>query len=609
MIRGRRSDEKLPGCVILFVLLFIPGPGNAYADTDPHAEAGVLDLRNWDFDHQGPVSLSGMWNFYWNQFVDPSDLANAPATAQIKIPGTWVQARSPAAATKGIGFATHTLHVLLPASMKGREVGLRIGEVASALRLYLDGAVVFENGRVGRNAQEEIPGFRPGYIRFTPQGSTIDIVLQISNHFHFEGGPVRAFDLGLASQLEKSRNQAAILDYFVMGCAAIFSVYSAFLFFTRRSDKSHFLFSLVAFIILLRLATVNWHLTEIFPSLPDRIQLRIDYFTLFLAPMLYYASVRSLFPADFSARWGRASFAFAIFGFFCALLLPARIFTLLREPAEIVAVAVIGTAVLYLARAAMRKREGALFLAASTLILSLIVIYDIAHRLRFISGTTDLLPFGLIFVVCSHGAMLGKRLTSALGTSEQLSGELRDLNRDLEQRVTDRTSELEHLATTDPLTGIHNRRSLMQQAETECARARRHKHSLAVLMLDLDHFKSINDTHGHEAGDLVLSAFAEELLRTIREHDVVGRYGGEEFVLVLPHLDTSGGLAAAQRLQRRLSDFRIQIPSGAVLRITVSIGLAELNHDESFEKLLRRADEALYTAKSAGRNCIIAAPA
>jgi len=77
----------------------------------------------------------------------------------------------------------------------------------------------------------------------------------------------------------------------------------------------------------------------------------------------------------------------------------------------------------------------------------------------------------------------------------------------------------------------------------------------------------------------------------------------------LPHLDTSGGLAAAQRLQQRLSEFRIQIPSGTVLRITVSIGLAALNHDESFEKLLRRADEALYTAKSAGRNCIIAAPA
>ena len=82
--------------------------------------AGVLDLRNWDFDHQGPVSLSGMWNFYWNQFVDPSTLANASAIAEIKIPGTWVQARSPSAATKGIGFATHTLRVLLPAQRKAR---------------------------------------------------------------------------------------------------------------------------------------------------------------------------------------------------------------------------------------------------------------------------------------------------------------------------------------------------------------------------------------------------------------------------------------------------------------------------------------------------------
>ncbi len=163
---------------------------------------------------------------------------------------------------------------------------------------------------------------------------------------------------------------------------------------------------------------------------------------------------------------------------------------------------------------------------------------------------------------------------------------------------------LEALATTDPLTRVLNRRALVDRLAAEVDRARRFDSSLSLLMLDVDHFKRINDTAGHLAGDAVLCEIGSILEESVRKVDVVARYGGEEFVAILPETMIEGGRVFAERLRERVAARPFDIGTSTPVHLTVSIGIATFPSARvsSTEDLFARADEALYRAKSGGRN-------
>ncbi len=160
------------------------------------------------------------------------------------------------------------------------------------------------------------------------------------------------------------------------------------------------------------------------------------------------------------------------------------------------------------------------------------------------------------------------------------------------------------LSRTDPLTSVHNRRSVMELLENEVARTIRHGPPLAVVILDLDYFKQVNDTWGHPTGDLVLKETAGLLRETLRQSDIVGRYGGEEFVLVLPDTSLAGSARLAERCRTRLAETPVTTGSGEIIHISASFGLAcnEQCLGLSAEALIKAADHALYQAKHKGRN-------
>jgi diguanylate cyclase (GGDEF)-like protein len=160
-------------------------------------------------------------------------------------------------------------------------------------------------------------------------------------------------------------------------------------------------------------------------------------------------------------------------------------------------------------------------------------------------------------------------------------------------------SEIRHLAMFDSLTEVFNRRAFMDLAERELARARRTNSRVSVLMLDLDHFKSVNDTFGHQAGDLVIAAFATTTKGCLRSGDLLGRYGGEEFCAILADTDLQQALEIADRIRAGVEER----PLGNLPRATtVSIGVATCSPTDTLERAIGMADEALYCAKRAGRN-------
>jgi diguanylate cyclase (GGDEF)-like protein len=195
---------------------------------------------------------------------------------------------------------------------------------------------------------------------------------------------------------------------------------------------------------------------------------------------------------------------------------------------------------------------------------------------------------------------LSKPVT-ALELQIRLSSMLRI--KELTDQLHEANAKLAQLAVTDPLTGLHNRRSLYAQLDREFIRAQRYKRPLSVLMLDIDHFKSVNDTFGHQVGDRVLRLVGEVVRGAIRASDLGGRFGGEEFMVLAPETGRETMGIVAERIRAAVQQSSAAAGDG-MPKVTVSIGAAstELPKAVTFEELVHLADEALYRAKREGRN-------
>lgn len=213
----------------------------------------------------------------------------------------------------------------------------------------------------------------------------------------------------------------------------------------------------------------------------------------------------------------------------------------------------------------------------------------------------------------AHGLITGLLLVMLL--SARLSAIHRLAHQaELDLAMTQRTLEIEHSlkeqaeeqARTDYLTGLLNRRHFVELAERELDRAERYQRPLTLLMVDIDHFKLVNDTRGHATGDLVLQEVARLIRAAVRSVDIVGRIGGEEFAAVLPEIDEASALDVAQRLRELVEEASIAVPEGVPVKVTISIGIAHLRgRNANLDTLLSEADAAMYSAKESGRNSVV----
>jgi diguanylate cyclase (GGDEF)-like protein len=220
--------------------------------------------------------------------------------------------------------------------------------------------------------------------------------------------------------------------------------------------------------------------------------------------------------------------------------------------------------------------------------------FTITAALRFLATSTvdddALYYYGLPL------SMVAASILIALGVADRLRAQRAAL------------SDAERRAQTDPLTGVLNRRSLIERLDAACARAKARGLPIALLFIDLDHFKQINDTFGHQAGDACLRAIIGPIHAELRQSDVIGRYGGEEFVVILSSADAAAATPIAQRILERVADVRVT-GFGSPIRVTCSIGVATSDTLGIWgEPLLAQADAAVYVAKRSGRNQIHLAP-
>ena len=238
------------------------------------------------------------------------------------------------------------------------------------------------------------------------------------------------------------------------------------------------------------------------------------------------------------------------------------------------------------------------------LIFSFLVGFSILITLILVSSFNRNITIRLVNL---NKAVKKNDLKAAKSISLKRNDEISDLSESFlyfVEEVEKRETELKKLATTDSLTSINNRRHFMELASNEMIRIKRSKEPLVILMLDLDNFKDINDNYGHSAGDIVLKEFSGLGLKCLRDEDIFGRIGGEEFAVFLPQTEIKAGLVVAERLRTGMENYIFKYKDKKI-RCTTSIGISKSFGDQiPLADLLQMADEALYEAKKAGRNRI-----
>jgi diguanylate cyclase (GGDEF)-like protein len=226
-------------------------------------------------------------------------------------------------------------------------------------------------------------------------------------------------------------------------------------------------------------------------------------------------------------------------------------------------------------------------------------------------------PFVPIILVTGLDDLESKRRGMAAGADDFLAKPVNPVEleirlssmlriKELTDQLQEANARLAQLAVTDPLTGLANRRALYAHLDREVDRAKRYKHPLAVLVIDIDHFKQVNDVHGHQTGDRVLNHVAQVITQSVRASDVAGRFGGEEFIVLAPETPAPAVRVVAERIRRAVETQTAQ--QKGLPGVTVSIGAAGASEGEiSTESLVARADAALYEAKRGGRNRVVLA--
>ena len=316
----------------------------------------------------------------------------------------------------------------------------------------------------------------------------------------------------------------------------------------------------------------------------------------------------------------RADFQLSIITLFAActvfLILPFAIYRFLTGAfvagvTDSTIVLCISAAAVYAWRSGDTKRPGVFLVAANTVgTMAVATILGVAGV--FWMYTTLLANFFLVdrrlaavataaalLLLAVHGKALpnGSEMTSFVVTASLVSL----FAYIFAARTESQRLQLEALATHDPLTGVDNRRAMEHELQMAVELCKRSRAACGLVMLDLDHFKTVNDRHGHHAGDRVLIAFADLIRQSTREVDRLFRFGGEEFVLLLPGTDLPGLRCVTEKLRSKIAE-QLLGPSGPV---TSSLGAAALRPDEDWQTWLARVDAALYRAKGGGRNCAV----
>ena len=618
-------------CLTLIVILLSCRWGHAalsLRERPPEAVRGTLDLRHWDLGRDRPVPMKGEWEFHWKRLLDPGTATVRTRTEQvdlIQVPSVWNDQVINGERLTGEGYATYRLRILLGENREA--LAIKFPDMVTAYTAFANGKRLCSNGVAGTGRKETVPERRPVAAELDPSAGEIDLVIHVSNYHHIKGGMRASPTLGSREKIYRARERQIALELFLFGTILLMGLSQIVYFLHRTKDRSTLYFGLLC---LLASAYTMSNFGEMFlinlvSGLSWELKLKADILSWALIVPLSLLFLRKLFPAEFGGWLLKLMIGPVALLSICVILFPARIHLHLLLAGEIMILSVCVYGILVIAHAAARGRDGAVVFLAGGFVLLATVVNDFLFE-NHVLQTGYYAPFGIMFFIFSQAFVMLRRYAGALYRLEDLSGRLEQLvgertaelldqgerlraaneeiekvNRELEEKnrlLEEASSYFYERSIRDSLTGLYNHQHIMQILEDEIHRVRRYELPLSLLMIDIDHFKNVNDAHGHLAGDSVLVSVSQILRESIRPSDYAGRYGGEEFLVVFTHTSLEDSRVVAERIRAGIESGRF---GEAHVRITASLGLAQYG-GEPLNDFVRRVDGFLYLAKERGRN-------
>lgn len=535
---------------------------------------GEIDLRNWDFDRDGIVHLDGQWEVYFNELFEPGDLTNRKAVEYFHIPGKLETQLD----QKTTGYMTMHLKVLVPDSV---FYGIRIRSMLAASKLWVNDIFHDSHGKVGKSAEEEQAIYLPIYAYFTSENGVVDIVIQTSNYRDIHP-IIRSMDFGLKKQIKNVYSKSISMDMLIVGSLFIIELLNLAMYLLRKREKSFLYFSIMCFLIQLRCLILNERiLVQLHPDMPYELLSKTAAITYYLWIMIYVLFLKEQFKGlSNKIMFFTISFS-TIFTGIC-LATGNRIYDKLAIPGQTILCIIIIYLLIFLIKKSIERHSKAKISLLAFLVLIVTAFNDILINNGIISNMY-VFQIGMFIFAFLESYMLAVKYTNGFNRLEELSIE---------------NQKIYEMAIKDGLTELYNRKYIEQILISKIERYKEIEEIFSVFMIDIDYFKDINDRYGHPFGDEVIVTISSILKKNLRATDYVGRYGGEEFLVILPNTNREEARNIAERVRQSIENFSWPKEN---LKITVSIGLYE-NNIYTKEECVEQVDKLLYMAKKMGRN-------
>ncbi|MFL0251001.1 diguanylate cyclase [Clostridium neuense] len=560
---------------IMLVILMI-GVYAVFNDNSIDAVRGTLNLKNYNFQQNGNVKIKGQLELYNHKLLKPEELKYEKTHEYLTI------SKDLKSQLNGESMGYMTLHLKILAN-NDAIYGLRIQELLSASKVWVNGVLQGQVGKVGTSYEAEKAIYLPDYMYFKPENGVIDIVMQTSNYTDLTPS-INPMEFGLKDKITNKLILNTSVDLIIVGALFIMEMLFSMLRKSLKSGKLCIYFCAICFLIQLRCLFLNERvIVHFFPNMPFELLSKtaaLTYYFLIPAYVLFLKELFYNFPKRIIVTSVVSSTIFSIICLVTNNLFYDRLGFLSQANLFVIAVDLF---IFLIRKVREKEKDSKLLLLAFTFLMGT-ALNDILLNNGAISSRYGFQVGMFIFAFLqAHVIMI--EYSNEIINSEKIK---------LENKI------MYEKSIRDNLTNLYNRNYIEEILDSSMERYVSDGEVFTVLMFDIDYFKAINDTYGHLQGDVVLSTVSSILVESVRNSDYVGRYGGEEFIVILKNTKEEVAREIAERIRKNIKDF----PWENGIKVTISGGLYE-NHTYEKKECIKNADDRLYEAKKNGRNQIV----
>lgn len=540
-----------------------------------YAVKGTVNLKHYNFLQNGNITVKGQLELYNNKLLKPNNLKNEKTNKYLTI------SKSLKSQLNGKETGYMTLHLKIFAD-DGVTYGIRIQDVLSASKVWVNGILQEQVGKVGTSYENEKAIYLPTYLYFTPKNGVVDIVIQTSNYRTFSAS-LKPIEFGLKDKIMNRFILNASLDLMIVG--ALFIIEALFLVLRKnlKNDKLCASFYAICVFIQIRCLFFNERIAvHFFPNMPFELLSKMAALTYYLLVLSYVLLLKEMF-SDFPKIIIKISiFSWTAFSAIC-IITNNTFYDRLAVLSQVILGVILFVILVFLIKKVKVKKKNNDVMLWAFIFLMVTVANDVLVNNGVLSSRygTQIGMFNFVFL---QTYVIVIRYSDEIITSSKIR---------LENKI------IYEKSIRDNLTKLYNRDYICKMMDDVMDKYISCGEVFTVIMFDIDYFKSINDSYGHLQGDYVLSTVSSIIMENVRDTDHVGRYGGEEFIVVLSNTKEEQAKIIAERIRKSINDFTWE--NG--IKVTISGGLYE-NHTDVKKECIKNADDMLYKAKENGRNQI-----